>query len=224
MSTYQYEARSLEAFIQQLAVQYFAHGYFFFVSGWIPLGKDPRAVDEKLLRKYHINVSKWARARRKKSGQANVHYLRFDRFFVLVSTKGTHQFFESEPFRDARETPVRFGSYSVSVRAGHAHVRIDKETYLDFKAYFESIAHYDGETLARKFASLPFEAYAPVRRQLLQLVNAVNRIRRTMSLDLIPWSCLRLARRNVKVFEEEPAKYGQHMRVELVQPTKREKD
>lgn len=204
MSTYQHEAASLEAFIQQLAVQYLTRGYFFFVCGWVPEGKDPRAVDDKLLQKYCIQVSKWARARRKKAGQANVHYLRFGRFFVLVSTHGVHPFFEEEPFRDARETPIRFAGYSVSVRGGHAHVRIEKETYLELKAYFEDAALRASTTLERAFSALPFEAYAPVRRQLLSLLGAVNRKRRAAGFDPLPWSCLRLKRRNVKVFESAP--------------------
>lgn len=200
MAGYQYEAVSLEAFIQQLAVQYLTRGYFFFVSGWIPEGKDPRAVDDKLLQKYCIQVSKWARARRKQAGQANVHYLRFGRFFVLVSTHGEHPFFLEEPFRDARETPIRFGGYSVSVRGGHAHVRIDKETYLELKAFFSDIALRDAARVSKALGALPFEAYAPIRRQLLSLLGAVNRRRAEAGLDPLPWSCLRLKRRNVKVF------------------------
>ena len=213
MTGYQYEAASLEGFIQQLAVQYLARGYYFFVSGRVPAGKDPQAVDDKLLRKYCIQVSKWARARRKKAGQANVHYLRFDRFFVLVSTHGEHPFFEEEPFRDARETPIRFGGYSVSFRGGHAHVRIEKDTYLELKAFFEDIALRGASQVGRALASLPFEAYAPIRRQLLSLLGSVNRKRRAAGLDPLPWSVLRLKRRNVKVFAHAPPRNAQFARV-----------
>lgn len=208
MSGYLYEARTLEGFIQQLAVQYFARGYFFFVSGWIPEGKDPHAIDEKLLQKYCIPVSKWARARRKKAGLSSVHYLRFERFFVLVATHGTHRFFEEEPFRDARETPLRFGGYSVSVRGGHAHVRIEKQTFLELKAVFESVALRDSRAIERALGALPFEAYSPIRRQLLQILGAVNRRRGVAGLEPLPWSCLRLQRRNVKVFRVLPQLHG----------------
>jgi hypothetical protein len=213
MGSYQCEAVSLEAFIQQLAVQYLTRGYYFFVSGWVPEGKDPRAVDDKLLRKYCIQVSKWARSRRKKAGHANVHYLRYGRFFVLVSTHGTHPFFEEEPFRDARETPIRFGSYSVSFRGGHAHVRIDKNTYLELKAHFEEIALRAPGSVERALSTLPFEAYAPVRRQLLSLLGVVNRKRRAAGLDPLPWSCLRLKRRNVKVFSNGVSRSAQFRKV-----------
>lgn len=64
-------ASSIEWFVQQVAVSYLSNGYFFFVQGWVPEGKDPQAVDDKLLEKYGIAISKWSRARRKRNGLAN---------------------------------------------------------------------------------------------------------------------------------------------------------
>jgi len=43
---------------------------------WIPFNKDPEAVDRKLIQKYGIDVSKRERARRKRAGLPNRHYLR----------------------------------------------------------------------------------------------------------------------------------------------------
>ena len=43
--------------------------------------KDPRRVDEKLIAKYGIGISRTSRARRKAVGIANVHYLRYQRRF-----------------------------------------------------------------------------------------------------------------------------------------------
>ena len=63
---------------------YVKNGYFFYVTGWVPERKDPRAVYEKLLRRYEVQVSKWKRARRKQAGEANLQYLRFGRFFMPV--------------------------------------------------------------------------------------------------------------------------------------------
>ena len=90
---YRYEAKTIDGFVQQLAVSYVANGYYFFATGVIPEGKDARHVDEKLSAKYGIDVSKFTRARRKAAGRANVQYLRFDRFFALVATHGIHDFF-----------------------------------------------------------------------------------------------------------------------------------
>ena len=48
---------------------------------------------------YDIDVSKWARVRRKKQGLANVHYLRFGQFYVILATHGLHAFFAAEAGR-----------------------------------------------------------------------------------------------------------------------------
>src|SRR5262245_19846691 len=133
---YRCEATSAEGFVQQLAVSYLGSGYWFYVAGEIPAGKDPRRVDEKLVTRYEIDLSKWARARRKRAGLANLQYLRFGRFFVLLATHGAHRFFEEEAasVRDARRTPIRFRGYSVSHRGGHPHVRIEQGEYKRLKA------------------------------------------------------------------------------------------
>ena len=94
--SYRVEAASIPGFVQQLAVGYIQHGYYFHVTGHVPEHKDPKAVDEKLLRRYGIGVSKWAKARRKAAGGCNLQYLRYPRFFVLLATHGEGSFFEEE--------------------------------------------------------------------------------------------------------------------------------
>jgi hypothetical protein len=201
---YRCEATSAEGFVQQLAVSYLGSGYWFYVAGEIPEGKDPRRVDEKLVTRYEIDLSKWARARRKRAGLANLQYLRFGRFFVLLATHGAHRFFEEEAasVRDARRTPIRFRGYSVSYRGGHPHVRIEQDEYKRLKAYFLSLAtHRSAERLAGELARLPFEPYAPVRRQLLAVLRAVNRDRGRAGFEPVPADCLRLRRRVCRPFE-----------------------
>lgn len=206
---YQCEARSIEGFVQQLAVSYVAHGYYFYVTGVIPEGKDPRSVDEKLLAKYEIDISKFTRARRKRAGCANVQYLRHGRFFALLATHGVHAFFDSEcgegeTIRDCREVPIKFGSYAISFRGGHAHVRIERGTYREIEAYLlERSLRLPADRLAEILRRLPFEPYAPVRGQLFQLLRAVNRRRKTAGLELVPAKCLRLRRRIVRPFSRE---------------------
>src|SRR5262249_44779303 len=151
-------------------------GYYFWVAGSIPEGKDPRTVDQKLIARYGIDISKWARARRKQAGGATLRYLRFQRFFVLLATHGQHSFFEEEAscLKDVRRTPIRFGGYAVSYRGGHPHVRIEQEEYKQMKAYFVNLAvHRSSESLEREFGQVDFEPYAPVRRQLLCILRAV---------------------------------------------------
>lgn len=202
---YRHVAITPEGFIQQLAVSYVTHGYWFYVVGMIPNGKEPADVDHKLIRRYRIDISKWARARRKRSGLSNVHYLRHGRFFVLLATHGLHPIFqrEAEVMRDCRRAPIRFAGYSVSFRGGHAHVRIERETYLELKAWLlERSSFLTVEQICRAFRQIPFEPYAPVRRQILTIWRAVNRARRAAALDPIPVACVRLRRRIVRPFEE----------------------
>ncbi|MGE3109334.1 MAG: hypothetical protein AB7G11_04760 [Phycisphaerales bacterium] len=203
---YRCVAGSLEGFIQQLAVSYVAHGYWFFVTGRVPEGKDPAAVDAKLVAKYGADESKWSRARRKRAGLANTQYLRHERFFVVLCTHGEHLFFaeEGKQVRDIRKSPVRYGGYSVSFRGGHAHVRIDQAQYHLLKCYFlEEATRRSAESLGAALRNLPFEPYAPVRRQLLNLVRAVNRRRVAAGLDLVEFRSLRLRRRVVGPFVVE---------------------
>ena len=202
--SYRCEATSLAGFVQQLACAYLRHGYVYFVRGEVPPGKDPRAVDTKLIGRYGIEVSKWQRTRRKRAGLANLQYLRLERSFVLLATEGGHDFFAREQarLRDARRTPIRIGGYAVSIRNGHVHVRIDLETYRRVRAHFFEIAvHRQAPALAAEFYALPFEPYAPVRRQLLNLLRLVNKRRKVAGYRLLPHTVLHLRRRIVRPFE-----------------------
>ena len=69
-------ATSVAGFVQQLAVGYIAHGYYFYVSGKIPIDKNPTDTDAKIIGQYGIDVSKWTRCRQRKTGAAGVQYLR----------------------------------------------------------------------------------------------------------------------------------------------------
>ena len=206
--SYQFVATSLEGFLQQLAVHYMAHGYVFFVAGNIPVQKDPAKTDEKILGQYPIAISKWAKARRKRAGLGNVHYIRYGRFFVILATHGATEFFdgEGERVRDAREHAVNIGGYSVSLRRGvdrqfHPSVSIHPERYRELKAYFAELAiHRSAEALRSEFGKLRFEPWAPVRRQLLSLLRLVNRARREGGLEPVEGRCFRFTRRSVSAF------------------------
>lgn len=209
MEDYRCEATTVEGFVQQLSVSYVGNGYFFYVTGVIPEHKDPRAVDRKLMSKYRIGISKWARARRKTAGIANLQYIRHGRFYVLLATHGKHPFFQPEAdggegaqVKDVRRVPIKFASYSIGHRGGHAHVAIERGTYLELKSFLLEIAlRRSRESLEREFWNLPFEAYAPVRRQFVTMFKAVNNRRAIAGMEALDMSCLRLRRRIVKPFE-----------------------
>lgn len=209
--SYRCEAKNSEAFVQQ-AANYVAAGYRYFVSGTIPPKKDPRAIDRKLIGQYGVNISKWARARRKKAGGANVHYLRHGRFFALFISAGSHPIFEHEPHvKDLRRDVLRFEGYSIGCGKGvdgryHASVRIHVEEYRRLKGYLLELAvHRTADVLAEEFRRLPFVPYARVRRQLLNVLRAVNRRRKEAGFVPLPASVLKLRRVPVKVYMEEEA-------------------
>lgn len=213
---YRAVATSVEGFVQQIACCYLRHGYWFYVTGRIPVGKNPQAVDAKLIKKYGIDVSESTRTRRKQAGRANLRYLRHEHFFVIMATKGKHPFFdqESHVIRDIRRLPLCYAGYSISYRRGglnrkgstdpnwHAHVRLDRQQYLNLRAVFSDWALTASiAEISTAFSRLPIAAYAPVRRQLLLLLRSVNRIRQTGGKTPIPTEVLPLRRRVVRPFE-----------------------
>ena len=207
---------SVEGFVQQIACCYLRHGYWFYVKGHVPQNKCAESVDRKLIDKYRIDVSESTRARRKKAGRANLQYIRHERTFVLLATKGEHPFFQEEAnlVRDIRRVPIRYAGYSISYKPGgrkkdgsnddkwHAHVEIDRDQYLDLKAWFSERALRDSaDRLAVALYQLPIAPYAPVRRQLLLLLKEVNRVRKTSRQTQLPHDILPLRRKVVRPFD-----------------------
>jgi hypothetical protein len=208
---YRCVATSVAGFIQQLAVAYVARGYYFYVSGLIPEHKDPAETDQKIIARYGIAVSKWTRARQKKAGLANVQYLRYGRFFIILATHGQQPFFDAEArqLRDIRVYPLHCLGYAIGCRPGrhdgtfHASVRIEQNLYRELKARFEGLAvHRSVEDLCRGLRSITFEPYAPVRDQLRGLLRAINRQRRAAGCEPVPTTALRNWRSPIKPFAE----------------------
>lgn len=204
---YRCEATSVEGFIQQLAVSYIANGYRFYVPGVIPDGKDPRAVDAKLIERYGIDCSKFVRCRRKKTGWASVQYLRWERIFLLVATPGQHRIFTEEAavIRDFAHMPFRFLGYSIGSwiqkDVVHPSVRIAREAFTELKACMLPTALTDSvETIERRFQELPFVPYAPVRRQLFGLLGSINKLRKEGGVERVPWLAVRGRRKPVRPF------------------------
>jgi hypothetical protein len=212
--TYRCVAQSPEGLVQQVAVSYLRHGYWWYTCGRIPVDKDPTRIDEKLIAKYEIVQTERQRTTRKARGLANLQYIRFRNWFVLLATAGNHPIKQQELLRDCRRHPIRFEGYSISYRqAGitpkgggprkwHACVRIDPTTYRQLKQYFVMRAvHRNRETLIEDFQRIPFARYAPIRRQLLTIQRAVNRVRKQASFEEIPANAIPLRRIIARPFE-----------------------
>lgn len=220
---YQYEVTSLVGYLQRVATHLLTKGYYFFVQGLVPEGKDPTALDVKLLAKYDVAKTEGARRWRKSQGLGNVQYVRFQRAWILLATHGDHAIREGEGanLKDVRRMPIRIGDYSVYVKRGNylqkrypedssradgkwrVRVLISREPYRELCAYFLSIAcHRRAEALAEELYNLPYVPYAPVRKQLLKLLRLINSKRQAAGFAKIPPSCLRFKRVIVRAFEQ----------------------
>lgn len=99
---------TIEGLIQQLALSYLRHGYWWYVTGMIPARKDPLEVDHNILTKYDIRKDWRYIAYNKAHGIANLQYIRHGRFYLIMATKGCHEFKrrEADRIRDARRCPI----------------------------------------------------------------------------------------------------------------------
>jgi hypothetical protein len=204
---YRWVASSAAGFIQQVAVCYVRNGYWFYVPGRIPDGKDAGIIDRKLIDKYGIAQSKWSKRRANLGGQAKMQYIRYGKFFLLLATAGEHRFFEEEAevIRDARRKPIRFAGHSVLYRepAGKIVVSIAADEYRLVKQQLEELAlRRSTAEMEQEFRQLRYIPYGPVQVQLLRLLRSVNSRRKTAGLERLPTSCLRLQRKSVKPFDD----------------------
>ncbi len=215
-TSYRCVATSAAGLVQQVAVSYLRHGYWYYVTGQIPENKDPATVDRKLLTKYDIDITERQRAYRKQQGLANMQYIRFERWFILLITDGHHPFKQEEKqqIRDCRRHPIKFNGYSISYRRSgltpkggsdpkwHSCVRIDNRTYRELKAQFlHRASRRSTDNLVQEFASIPYTRFAPIRRQLLTLLRAVNKSRQSTGFDPVPTAALSLRRKILRPFE-----------------------
>src|SRR5512135_3491892 len=158
-----HETTSVEAFVQQVAVHCLPHGYRYYVSGFLPEGKDYLAIDSRIIAKYEIPPNRFARYRLRKAGKVVIRYLRFERWFLLIATGpwGEHLFFESEvEIRDAQAVPIHFHGYEMSFRGGEIWVRIGKkELTVIRERLLRRALRRQASKLEHEFQSLPYEPY-----------------------------------------------------------------
>lgn len=222
---YRCVASSADGFVSQV-VRYVAGGHVFYFTGRVPEGRDPRALDQKLMDVYGVGLPAWTRSRRRRRGWASVHYLRHGGQFILLSTPGVGPFFEQlgtsggpggrdpgvRQFRDIRRESLEFDVYAIRFtacrgdaagRARRVLVRLNRKTYTSLKRQFirEAPRHSKGELEAMMWA-LGVYPYRPVLEQLWAVVRAVNRVRRRYGLaELDSRRCIKRRKPAVKVFQ-----------------------
>lgn len=204
---YRCVATTVEGFIQQVAVSYVLQGYFYYVLGEVPKGKEAEELDSKIRSRYALDVSKWVRARRRRRGQASIQYLRYRRAFVLLATDAADEPYKLEgACQDIREAPLRLfgyeiGCYQRGSGRWHPSVRVERASWRRIVRWFRRRAvSCAAGRLESWINRLPFAPFAPVRGQVLSLLVAINRKRKRASLPLLCGACVRRMRKPVKVF------------------------
>lgn len=233
MQHFDYIATSEKGYIQQIVTGWVRNGYYYYVQGEVPEGKDATRLDAKLLNQYPIKMTAGRRFSRKKRGLHNLAYLRFERHWIMLATCGGHQ--EGEGYLDwfrtegsnvrncKRGQPIRAYGYSISYVPGgfvlnrakenqagpperdckqRVRVQISREELQELKANLVGNARNRSEEwFAKQFWNVPYEPYAPVRKQLLGLLRQVNAARSAVGLSKLSPSIIRYRRKPVKVFK-----------------------
>ena len=212
---YQYQTRSVAAFISQI-VRYIRHGgHYFYVRCLVPEGKDPEVVATKLIDRYDIRRKRWQRKRRHLKNTASIHYLARNRLFVIMLSRGENKAFYADHGQnvlDIRRTALKAFGYSIRFTFSEIEkdwkvfVRLDAETYRTVKAHMLAVCVWDSyrdkEHMEREFRRLPYQSYAPVYQQLMSILKQVNRERRRRGFAAIDPNCIRKNRTLSKVFVE----------------------
>jgi hypothetical protein len=121
---------------------------------------------------------------------------------------------------DIRQIPLQFAGYSLWVKRGNflkresadeppapdhryrVRVLIGRTHYRELHGHFLDLAtHRTADGLRAMFWNLPYEPYAPVRKQLLRVLRQVNAKRLAMGYERLPADALRFRRRIVKPFD-----------------------
>ena len=140
-----------------------------------------------------------------------MQYIRHGNWFVLSTTEGRHAFKQQErnQIRDCRRPPIRFEGYSISYRRSpitpkgggepkrHACVRIDGPTY---KQLPRSSATSEPQNTGTRLCLYALCRYTPVRRQLLNILRAINNTRSKQGFDELKPRALKLRRAVVQPF------------------------
>jgi len=113
-----YLCKSWQFLLQQLVYQ-ISKGYCYYYVGTIPMGKASKCkqIDEKIISKYNIDLSKFQRYRRKEKELANFYYLRWKNVFVILHTAGS---FEKElilddEFKDIRDKKKKLDRLQIRI-------------------------------------------------------------------------------------------------------------
>ena len=177
-----YVATSLGQFLRKIAIDYVRHGYYWYQLYTFKKDfseQELERIDTKIIKEYEITYHRTTRARRKKQGIANVAYVRWSNYYILLFTDGFH-YKKQEGVRlsDMREVPLQIFQYEVRVLQGKGQVRINPD-YLKRKRRSLLKSSYKGRgEVLKKLHRLGYLNYPEINRQKFYLLKAINKKRR----------------------------------------------
>jgi hypothetical protein len=180
-----YEAHTLGEMLRKVAIDYVRFGYYRYVVRQIPKEKDPKPVDEKILKSYSITYHRTTRARLRQQGQAAIAYVRWGHRFVLLATEGHHAEVEKRSFLDCRTQPILLRGYTIGVRNGKPSVEIAPKRFRALKKLLYAIALHNEAKLTDFFERISPFHFPGVVRQKRKLLNMVNKRRKKAGLGAI---------------------------------------
>lgn len=203
---YNWVATTPEGFVRFLVANILPHGYRFYVQGTVKPGRDLDAFDHLMNEKFEFVMSRSHRNRRKQArgpdgerlGLANVHYLRHERSWILLATKGRHRFFDEHVkrdsrghvietfFRDVHRDPIFFEGYSIRIAEGG---------YLSRRLWRNpAVPEFDGRPRVR--VRIANDAYADLKADFLDRAkshrwSAEDLERAIFTLAYLPYAPIR---------------------------------
>lgn len=165
-----YLCNSWQFLLQQLVYQ-IGKGYYFYHVGVIPDNKfDKRfQIDQKIVKKYNIDLSKYQRARRKRNDIVNFYYLRWKNVFIILHTKGDFPegFKPDDEFKDIMQKKEKLNRLVVRISTNVAFeitmknkkgeskravtVSFSRDTMQNFNAELEELVKYKKLSQIKEF-------------------------------------------------------------------------
>ncbi len=145
-----YLCKSWQFMLQQI-VYLVSKGYTYYSVGEIPLNKasKARSIDQKIINKYNIDLSKHQRTRRKQKKLANFYYLRWKNQFVILRTEGKLEEPVDDVFLNIKKKSKGGSKFKINIGKelilnvvlvnGKVTVVIDKSTYKDIKTELDEL-------------------------------------------------------------------------------------
>jgi hypothetical protein len=180
-----YEAHSLGELLRKVAIDYVRYGYYRYLVIEIPRKKDPKLIDEKILKNYDITYHCTKRARLKRKGQAVTVYVRFGHRFVLLATEGTNTELEKRDFFDCRVKPISLSGYTVGVKGGKPNVQMSLKRYRGLRKLLSQTALHNEGKLRDFFGRISPFKFPGILRQQQKLLHMVNAKRKKAGLTRI---------------------------------------